>query len=397
MGGGNADGGPDPLDEVDGLLLRSVQMCKDLTGLWSPLVLYESGLVAALRWLGGDREAGGPFAHGAGDPADSLTPGAGGASDFSDGDDADGPGAGFGPIPAGLTVHVDCEDGAEPDTQDGRLLLYQAAVELLANVTRHAGVNEAVLTLHRRPPGGGPGGDEPGEPALLELCVSDAGRGFEVGGDPTAPAPVSAQRFGLFALRERLALAGGALEIDTVAGEGSRVTALCPQATGRDARRPAFADPEPDMTDRRPGAAPDRGADPIPGAAAPGAGAGPLRVVIADDNRIIQLSVGSLLTSAPDIEVVGRAADGFEAVTLALELDPDVILMDISMPGLNGVEATRRVKAAAPHVRVIGLSMHETDDRERDMFEAGAERYVVKDGPPETLLHAIRTPPAPTA
>ena len=115
-------------------------------------------------------------------------------------------------------------------------------------------------------------------------------------------------------------------------------------------------------------------------------------MLIADDNRIIQLSVASLLAAAADVEVVGRAADGIEAVSLALELDPDVILMDVSMPQLDGVEATRRVKAVSPHVRVIGLSMHETDERERDMFEAGAERYVVKDGPPETLLHAVRTP-----
>ena len=125
-------GGPHPLDEVDGLLLRSVQMCKDLTGLWSPLVLFEAGLVAALRWLGGDRDAAGAFGADLGAPGGvlgSLTPGAGGAAGEEPpaGDaafDDHGP-EDFGPIPAGLTVHVDCEDGAEPDTQDGRLLLYQ--------------------------------------------------------------------------------------------------------------------------------------------------------------------------------------------------------------------------------------------------------------------------------
>ena len=229
---------------------------------------------------------------------------------------------------------------------------------------------------------------------MLELSVIDAGRGFDAGGDP-ASAPARAERFGLFSLRERLTLAGGSLEIESVAGEGSRVTATCPPSAGRGgARSPFFADEPAPAADGAPDE-PARVTDPAPHADPAGPPA-PLRVLIADDNRIIQLSVGSLLAAAADVEVVGRAADGIEAVSLAMELDPDVILMDVSMPKLDGVEATRRVKAVAPHVRVIGLSMHETDDRERDMFEAGAERYVVKDGPPDALLHALRTPAAGT-
>ena len=408
---GGGGGGPDPLEEVDGLLLRSVQMCKDLTGLWSPLVLYEAGLVAALRWLGGDRDAAGAYGADLGGPGGAL---AGGPGDDHGGDGPDPgdpggeePGATLGPLPAGLSVAVDCEDGAEPDTQDGRLLLYQAAVELLANVARHAGVGEATLTLAVRPPAGGDGGDggvegkgDGGGPAMLALTVRDAGRGFDAA-PPGGAAPVG-ERFGLFGLRERLALAGGSLEIESVAGQGTRVTALCPRTAGREARRPVFADapagpPDGPGTAFAADAPPDSRAvtaDPEPPAADPPAPAAPLRVLIADDNRIIQLSVGSLLAAAADVEVVGRAADGAEAVSLALELNPDVVLMDVSMPKLDGVEATRRIRAAAPRVRVIGLSMHETDDRERDMFEAGAERYVVKDGPPETLLHALRHPPA---
>ena len=91
--------------------------------------------------------------------------------------------------------------------------------------------------------------------------------------------------------------------------------------------------------------------------------------------------------------MIGEAVDGEEAVAKAAELRPDVVLMDVNMPRLDGVEATRRVKAADPAVRVIALSMHESDDRELDMFEAGAERYVVKDGPPDQLLRAIRAAP----
>ena len=422
-GGGNAEA----VDMVDGLLLRSVQMCKDLTGLWSPLVLYEAGLVAALRWLAGDRRDS-PLAglalteeehaaadHGPGDGAGRDAEHSGSGEHDADADD---PEAALGPLPAGLTVSVDCDEDAEPATQDGRLLLYQAAVELLANVARHARVEEATLTLRRLPaPDGAAPGDRADPPDLLALTVADAGAGFDAAPAPAGtdgadglgggdgPAGAAAPRFGLFSLRERLALAGGRLEIESVAGEGSRVTAVCPRDAGRPARRPFFAD----GTGADETGADETGADePFeahPGRAEPNpemssdavadGPRGPLRVLIADDNRIIQLSVGSLLKSEGDIEVVGSARDGIEAVTLALELDPDVVLMDISMPKLDGVEATRRLKAAAPHVRVIGLSMHETDDRERDMFEAGAERYVVKDGPPEALLTALRSRPAP--
>ncbi len=161
-----------PLGEIDSLLVRSVQLCKDLTGLWSPLVLYEAGLVAALRWLG-DTTGAAP----ADGPADDA------ASDTGL-DEAAGP---AGPIPGSLAVEVDCDDDAEPGTQDGRTMLYQAAVELLTNVARHAGVDQARLTLRRVRPG-------PGLPDLLNLTVSDAGRGFDAAPEPTdatadAPAP----------------------------------------------------------------------------------------------------------------------------------------------------------------------------------------------------------------
>ena len=388
-GGGDDDGAGEALGEVDSLLIRSIQLCKDLTGLWSPMVLYEAGLVAALRWLEGPRE---------GAVVPDLPP-----REDAD-DDPHGGIAGepdLGPIPAGLIVSVDCDDGAEPDTQDGRILLYHAAVELLANVARHSGADRADLALRLRP-ADDPGGDQD-RGALLELTVRDRGRGFDFDtdrDDPTDPPPPAdagtgaADRFGLFGLRERLALAGGRLEIESVSGEGSTVRALLPRASGRRADRPFFAD----SADADPAGANSPGHDnpdaPVPdpaGGADPAAP--PLRVLIADDNRIIQVSVGAVLARAPDVEIVGQAADGAEAVAKTLELAPDVVLMDVSMPVLDGVEATRRVKAVAPGTRVIALSMHESDGRERDMFEAGAERYVVKDGPPELLLHALRNPP----
>ena len=390
-GGTDEPCGPDPLAEVDTLLIRSVQLCKDLTGLWSPLVLYEAGLVAALRWLG---DAAGP-------PGDADRPDAPGEeSEEDDGPGADLPGPG-GPGMGALKVDVACDDDAEPATQDGRTLLYQAAVELLTNVSRHAGVDRALLSLRRVP---GPGG----EPDRLRLTVADRGRGFDADrvGAPDRPEPPATagaargdreDRFGLFSLRERLRLAGGSLEVESVVGRGTTVRVLCPAADGGNVRRPTFADAPDDMPADPPPESAASPAEASPAEASPddpaAPNAAPIRVLLADDHRIIRISLGGLLRAAGGVEVIGEAVDGEEAVAKAAELRPDVVLMDVNMPRLDGVEATRRVKAADPAVRVIALSMHESDDRELDMFEAGAERYVVKDGPPDQLLRAIRAAP----
>lgn len=103
-----------------------------------------------------------------------------------------------------------------------------------------------------------------------------------------------------------------------------------------------------------------------------------LRVLLADDHALFRDGVSSLL-SAWDIEVVGQAADGAEAITQALALQPDLILLDIQMPRLNGLQAVRQLKAALPHVKVVMLTV---SDKDRDLFEAieaGADGYLLKD------------------
>jgi DNA-binding NarL/FixJ family response regulator len=95
------------------------------------------------------------------------------------------------------------------------------------------------------------------------------------------------------------------------------------------------------------------------------------------------------LQSEPDIEVVGEASDGYAAVRLAERLRPDVVLMDINMPGLDGIEATRRIIREDPGIRVIGLSVHSFEFYARQMLEAGARAYVLKDGDVDELIEII--------
>jgi len=116
----------------------------------------------------------------------------------------------------------------------------------------------------------------------------------------------------------------------------------------------------------------------------------PIRVLLADDHALFRQGVASLLAAELDFEVVGQAVDGRQALALARELMPDVILMDVSMPVMDGLEATRRIRAEMPHVRIVMLTV---SDGEHTLFEAiqcGAEGYLPKKIDPQTLYGTLR-------
>ena len=115
-----------------------------------------------------------------------------------------------------------------------------------------------------------------------------------------------------------------------------------------------------------------------------------IRVVIADDHGVIRDGLRHLLEEAPDIEVVGSAADGAEALSLAQALSPDVVLMDLQMPVLDGVEATRRIRAEVPGTDVLVLTSFSDGERIIEALDAGAVGYLLKDAEPEVVLEGIR-------
>ena len=115
-----------------------------------------------------------------------------------------------------------------------------------------------------------------------------------------------------------------------------------------------------------------------------------VRVLLVDDLRVVRKAVERLLSAEPDLDVVGEAVDGLDALEQVGRLSPDVVVMDVSMPRLNGVEATRRLREKFPQVTVVGLSMHAAEYMARPMLEAGAATFLVKSMPVETIAVAIR-------
>ena len=114
------------------------------------------------------------------------------------------------------------------------------------------------------------------------------------------------------------------------------------------------------------------------------------RVVVADDHPVVRAGIVALLGTTDDLDVVGEATTGLEAVELALELEPDVVLMDLRMPGINGDEATAQILATKPEIRVLVLTTYESDDSILTAIEAGATGYLLKAAPQEELLAGIR-------
>ena len=115
-----------------------------------------------------------------------------------------------------------------------------------------------------------------------------------------------------------------------------------------------------------------------------------LRVLLVDDHEIVRQGLTALLSEQPDLTVVGEAANGREAVNEAYRLRPDVVIMDMSMPLMNGDEATRQIKLGLSQTRIVALSMFHEAEAARRMYAAGAESYVLKTAPSDTLLAAVR-------
>lgn len=262
-----------------------------------------------------------------------------------------------------LRVTVETAGQVEPDSCEIKMLLFEAVRELLFNVVKHAGVDAARVALSRE------------SEDCLNITVEDDGAGL-------APSAERKGAFGIASIRERLEMIGGGLDVLGRPGGGTRVKLRSPVHMN-EADREEDAEAE-DSDGASEGAA-------RKGAPASQSTIKPIRVLLADDHRILREGLAGILGVEPDIKVVGEASDGQMALELARKLRPDVVVMDVTMPRMNGQEATKRLKAEMPEVRVIALSMHSREDMAAAMKQAGACAYFTKGGPSELLVAAVRT------
>ena len=262
-----------------------------------------------------------------------------------------------------FTVELLTESDAEPVNEDVRLFLFEAVRELLFNAIKHSKVAEARVSMNR---------DRNGR---TQIVVEDAGVGFDAAEKIGSPI---AAGFGLFSIQQRLAHLGGRVTFSSSPGKGTRVTLQVPR--GRSEIKPEAAAQGTKGSAVAPDLPEESGAEPRP-----------IRVLVADDHKIVRQGLVGILQIEPDIEVVGEAADGDEAVELARKLRPDVVIMDVTMPRMNGIEATKLISRELRKTRVIGLSMHAEGDMAKAMRAAGASAYLTKGGPSEDLIAAIRS------
>ena len=259
----------------------------------------------------------------------------------------------------GLNVHVDVPAVTPPLSEDQTTLLYQGVRELLFNVLKHAGTDRAVVRMSDNGQG------------KLQIVVQDDG----VGCDPNAVMESGSDKFGLFSIRERMEAIDGWMELQSQPGAGTTITLGVTVGEGRTglwAEQPrSFSDHS--VFNARSSALPQH--------------TNHIRVLLVDDHAMVRQGLRSLLDGYSNLHIIAEAGDGEEAITLARLLKPDVIVMDVNMPRLDGIEATKRIREELPETLIVGLSVNE--HVVKSMKAAGAAACLTKESAADHLYETI--------
>jgi len=316
------------VQQIDDTVSESLNYTHTLIAELSPTVLHDFGLSAALRWLGEHMRR------------------------------------------YNLSVTVDASEDKLPVAEDEAVLLFQSVRELLINASKHAKTHRASITVRH---------------ADDQLCIEvhDQGVGFDRRLSDQYEVSAGSSKFGLFSIRERMKALGGSLLIDSEPGKGTTATLVLPlqnqivPLSGTEERLVPRPLEREKCFDAFSQAASDNSAR--------------LRLVLVDDHAMVRQGLRSVLTSYPDIHVIGEASNGHEAVELTERLKPAVVVMDINMPHMNGIKATAIIKGRHPEIIVIGLSVNAAVENQDAMKTAGASMVLPKEAAVGHLYGAIQT------
>lgn len=300
--------------EITEILDKVLELSQSLTAELYPTILYEGSLEQSLRWIKSHVRD----LHG---------------------------------LDVDVTIEADLNLSLPEFIQ---FTIYNAILELLLNVTKHSGVDKASIVVSTK-------SDD-----WVTLAVSDEGRGFS----PSILDEIedNMKRFGLFALNERLSRLGGTVDIISRPGTGCTVKLILPMNT---INKNSGLSQVPSMASLNK-------SQQIKTSPRDKKNSEAIRVMIVDDHTIVREGLARILNQDEIFNVVGQAGDGETGLELAAKIKPDVILMDVNMPGIGGIEATRLIKEAAPEIKVIALSMYNESEQGSKMREAGASEYINK-------------------
>jgi len=319
------------LEDADGFLHQALDYTRSLVSELTPQALYERGLTPALRWLGDQMRR------------QKL-----------------------------LNVEVSVGEAGLQLPEADAVLLYHSVRELLFNVIKHAKTDRAAVSMSHTL-------------NVLTLTVSDNGCGF----DPEKLRNDRSDRFGLLSIRERMMDLGGRFELQSEPGKGTVASLLLPcdsldvsaEAPTADAQWLAGAEGAVCEEHGPPGLPGDNEERNV--------GSTAVRILIVDDHQLVREGLHCLLREYDGFTVVGEASTGHQALQLAGTLMPDIVIMDMQMPGWNGAEATKRILEEYPSIKVIGLSVQTDPHIGQAMLEAGAAFFLPKESINTDLYGAI--------
>jgi PAS domain S-box-containing protein len=250
----------------------------------------------------------------------------------------------------GIEVQVSVDPLADSARKDVRTLLFESVRELIFNAVKHSRADRVVLSV-------AVDADD-----MLAIAVVDRGVGFDT--EQVAAREKAGQTgWGLFSIRERVMLLGGDFDVHSQVGQGTRIRLRAPKAGPKDGI--SLADPA-------------RHSEQTSARVFRSSAEQTLTILLVDDHPGVRAALRDVLHARSELQVVGEASNGIEAVASAQALRPDVIVMDVAMPLLDGIEATRRIHAELPSIQILGLSMQPNIDGPHAIEHAGATGFFTK-------------------